>query len=95
MVAYGRGRCEARPAAMFWHAAGWVRRPGGEAEMPVGRFPGLVVRWGPLWKYMLGTSSWRLVGIVVGGRTVSVPIYIYLSPGGRCGVGFDRATPIT
>ena len=40
MVAYGLGRGESRPPAMC--------RPGGEAEMPVGRFPGLVVRWGAL-----------------------------------------------
>ena len=48
LVAYGLGRCESRPPAMCRHATGWVRRPGGEAEMPVGRFPGLVVRWGAL-----------------------------------------------
>ncbi len=46
----GLGRCESWPAANFWHSAGswWIYRTGGEAEVPVGRLPGKVVRWGGL-----------------------------------------------
>lgn len=65
---------------MFWHAAGWVRRPGGEAEMPVGRFPGLVVRWGALTSVEIYIRDLELeVGRGCTGRRYGLRANIYIS----------------
>ena len=67
--------------------------------MPVGRFPGLVVRWGGLTSVTSVEIYIRDLELEVGrdcsGRRYGLRVNIYIPPGGRCGVGFDPATPIT